>query len=117
MSGDGQIVSALSVGPEWNSCHEASYLLSRHHLLNRPSDKMESAFLCLPIGRRRARSKARSEVSPIEGQGEAGQAVPHPAESAPDLRIDTSTSPSSGFLAPRNQESNGMQTALFGRSI
>ena len=102
----------LAVGSEWNECHEASYLLSHHHL-NRPSDKMDSSFLCLPISRRRSRSKARSEIG-SEGLSEAGrQAVPHPAASTPDLRIGTSTSPPSRPLAPRNQELNGMGTVFF----
>jgi len=112
MSGGGQIVSALNPGSERKECHEANYLLSHHHL-HRHSDKMESNFLCIPIGRRRARSRARSEIGSIEGPGEAGQAVPRPAESTPDLRIGTSTSPPSRPLTPRDQDSNGMQTGFF----
>jgi len=107
MSGDGEIVSALSVGSERNKGYEANYLLPYHHL-NRHSDEMESSFLCLPIGHRRARSKARSEIGSTEDQSEAGQAVPRPTVSTPDLQVDTSTSPSSKSLTPRDQESSGM---------
>ena len=112
MSGDGQIVPTLNVGSEWNECHEVSHLLSRHHL-NRPSDKMESNFLCLPIGHHRTPSKARSNISPIEDQSEAGQTVLHPSGSTPDLRIGTSALPSSRPSTPRNQESDSMQKAFF----
>ena len=115
MSGGGQIVSALSLGSERKECHEheTSYLLSHHHL-NRHSDKMRSTFLCIPIGRRRARSRARSEIGSIEDPSETGEAViPRPAESTPDFRIDTSTSPPSSPLTPRDQDSNGMQTNFF----
>jgi hypothetical protein len=116
VSGDGQIVSARLAGPgvgsEWKECHEASYLLS-HHQLSQPNDEMESSFLCLPIGHRRARSEVRSEIGSIEDQTGAGQAVPRPAESTPDLRIGTSSSPSSRPLTPRDQKSKGMQTTFF----
>ena len=73
---------------------------------------MESKFLCIPIGRR-ARSRARSEIGSIEDPSEAGQAVPRPAESVPDLRIGTSTSLPSRPLTPRDRGSNGMQTAFL----
>jgi len=106
------MVSALSLGSERKECHEASYLLSHHHL-HRHSDKMESNFLCIPIGRRRARSRARSEIDSIEDPSEAGQMVLRPAESTPDHRIGTSTSPPSRPLTPRDQDSNGMQTNFF----
>jgi len=111
MFAGGRNVSALSVDPKWDECHEASYLLSHHHL-HRPSDKMESNFLCIPIGRRRARSRARSEIGSIEDPSEAGE-VPRPAESTPDLRIGTSTSAPSRPLTPRDQDSKGMQTDFF----
>ena len=94
--------------PKWNECHEASYLLSHHHL-HQLSDKMKLLkFLCLSKGNRRSRSKARSETGPIESQSGAGLAVPRPTESAPDLRIGTSTFPMLSPSAPRDQESNGM---------
>jgi len=73
---------------------------------------MESNFLCIPIGRRRARSRTRSEIGSIEDPSEAGQTVPRPTESTPDPRI-SSTSPPSGPLTPRDQDSNGMQTIFF----
>jgi len=99
---------AYHVSPEWNECHEASYLLSRHHL-HRLSDKMKflKNLLCLPKSHRRARSKARSEIAPIEDQNNAGLAVLRLTESVPDLRVDTSTSPIPRPLTPRYQESNG----------
>ena len=91
-----------------NECHEASYLLSRHHL-HQLNDKMKfPKFLRLPKGHRRARSKARSEIGPIEGQNEADPATPRPIESTPDLRIGTSTLPTPGPLTLHDQESNGM---------
>ena len=64
-------------------------------------------FLCLPKSKRRARSKARSEIGPIESQSGVGL-VPRHAESTPDLRIDTSTLPTPSPLTPRDQEANGM---------
>ena len=107
-----RLVSALSRGSEWNECHEASYLLSHHHL-HRLSDRMKLLkFLCLPKRNRRARSKVRNEISPIESQSGAGLAVPRPTESAPDLRIGTSTLPTPSPSVPRDQESNGMYTPL-----
>jgi len=82
-------------------------------ILRRLSDKMKLLkFLCLPKGHRRARSVARSEIGPIEGQGGADLAVLRPTESAPDLRIGTSTLPKPGPLIHRNQESDGMQIVL-----
>jgi len=103
-----QNVSALSVGLEWNECHEASSPLSHRHL-RRLRDKMKlPKFLRLPKSHRRARSKARSEIGPIEGQSEADLATPRPAESTPDLRIGTSALPTPSPLVLNNQESNGM---------
>ena len=95
------------VGSEWNECHEASYLLSRHHL-SRLSDKMEllKKLLCLPKSHRRARSKARGEIAPIEDQNNPSLAVLRPTESAPDLRIGTSTPPIPRPLTSRHQKPN-----------
>jgi hypothetical protein len=57
--------------------------------------------------------QARSEIAPIdENQSEADPTTPRPTESTPDLRIGTSTLPTSSPLTPRDQESNGMQTIL-----
>jgi len=109
------IVSALSVGSEWNERHEASYLFSHRHL-HRPSDDMKfPKLLPLPKGHPRSRSKARSEIGSIEDQSEPDLVVPRPMESTPDLRVGTSTSPVSSPLTPRDldQESNGMQTTFF----
>ena len=107
-SATGQNVSALSAGLEWNECHEASSPLS-HPNLHRLIDEMKlPKFLRLPKIRRRARSKARSETGPIEGQSEANLATPRPTESTPDLRIGTSTLPAPSPLVLSNQESNGM---------
>ena len=82
-------------------------------ILRRLGDKMKLLkFLCLPKGHRRARSVARSEIGPIEGEGGADLAVLRPTESAPDLRIGTSTLPKPSPLIHRNQESDGMPTIL-----
>ena len=104
----------LVLHPEWKECHEVCYLLSHHHL-HRPIDKMKfSKLLPLPEGFHRNRSKTRSDISPTEGQNEPDPATPRPTvESTPDLRIETSTSPTSSPSISRDQESNGMQTAFF----
>ena len=110
MSAEGRIFSALSVGPEWDESHEASYLLSYHHL-HRPNDEMKLPnFLRPPKIHRRKRSKARSElgIGPVEDQNEADPVVPRRTESTPDLQIDTSSLPKFSPLSPRDQESNGM---------
>ena len=71
-------------------------------------------FLSLPRKDRRARSEARSDVGPAAGSGEVDLVVPRPAESSPDLRIGSSTSPSPSPLTSRSgQESNSTSTALF----
>ena len=108
MSAEGQNVSALSVGSEWNESHEAIYLLSHHHLHRLNNEMKLPKFFHLPKIHRRAQSKARSEIGPIEGQGEADLATPRPTESTPDLRISASTLPTPGPLIPRDQESSGM---------
>ena len=89
---DSETVSALRIVSKWSECHEVSYLLSNHHL-RRLNTKMFSKFLSLSKSHRKNRSKARSEINPIEGQSELHPAVPRPTESAPDLRIGTSTLP------------------------
>jgi hypothetical protein len=117
MSGekDGMSRLALSVDPEWNKCHEASYLLSHHHLQRLNNEMKLPKFLSALKIHRRQRSKARSEISPTKGQSEVEPSVPRPTESTPDLRIGTSTLPMPSPLTPRNQESNGMyiSTILF----
>ena len=84
-----------------------SYLLSNHHL-RRLNSKMK-----LPMFIRKNRSKARSEISLVEGQSEVDPAAPRPTESTPDPLVGTSISPAPGPLTPRDQEPNGMQTVLF----
>jgi len=70
-------------------------------------------FLSLRKGHRRSRSKARSEIGSIEGQGEADPvAHQRPTESTPDLQISASTSSTSSPLTSHGQESNRMQRAL-----
>jgi len=82
--------------------------------INQPSNDMKfSKLLPLPKGHRRSRSKARSEIGSIEGQGEPDPVTPRPMESTPDLRVGASTSSMSSPLTPRDQESNGMQTTFF----
>ena len=104
------------VGSKWNECHEANHLLSSHHL-HRPSNDMGLRdFLSLPKGHRRSRSKARSEIGPIEGQSEA-ELVAHQRPTTPDLGIGSSTPPTSGPLTSRGQESNRTQRTLSRRSI
>ena len=94
---------------EWK-CHQFSHLLSHHHL-RRPGDKMKlPKSLRLPISHRPNRSKARSEVGPVECQTEVGPAAPRPTESSPDLRVGTSISPAPSPLTSRDQGSNGMNT-------
>jgi len=97
---------------EWNERHEASYLLSSHHLY-RLSDIMKwRKFLSVPKIHRRPRSKARSETSPIEGQSGVDSVVSPPTvESTPDLRIGASTLPTSSPLTLHDQESNGKQAS------
>ena len=60
-------------------------------------------FLRLPKSHRQNRSKVRSEISLVEGQGEVDPTIPHPT---PDLRIGTSTLPTPSPLTPRDQKSN-----------
>ena len=99
---------ALIVSSKWNKNHGASRLLSHHHL-RRPNGKMKlPKFLRIPKFHRRTRSKARSEISPIEGESEADLAVPRPTESTPDLRTGTSTFPTPSPLVPRDRKSDGV---------
>ena len=72
------------------------------------------SFLRIPKIRRRTRSKARSEINPIEGQNEADPAASRlrSIESTPDLRIGTPTLPTPSPLTPHDQESGGMLTTL-----
>ena len=91
-----------------NKRHEANYLLSHHHL-HRLSDKMKlPSFLRLPKSYRRKRSKARSDIGPIEGQSEPDPTVPRPTESTPDLRTGTSLLPMPSSSTPDDHGSNGM---------
>lgn len=104
---------ASSPGSERNESHESSHLLSHRHL-HRPRDNMKlPKFLRPPKIHRRNRSKARSEIGPVEGQNEVDQATPRPTESTPDLRAGTSILPTPGPSTSRNQESSGMETILF----
>ena len=99
---------ALIVDSKWNESHEASHLLSHRHL-HRPNDKMKlPKFLHIPKIHRRTRSKARSEISPIESQSEVGLAAPRPTGSIPDLRIVTSTLSMPSPLIFNDQKTNGM---------
>ena len=82
------------------------------------SDDMKlPEFLPLPKIHRRARSKARSEIGPIGGPGDADPGVPHPTESTPDLGISVSALPPSSPSTPRDQKANGMQNALSRRPV
>lgn len=67
-------------------------------------------FIPLQKGRHRpARSEVKSDVGPIETQME----VDPVGEPTPDLGIGPSTSPTSGLLVSREQESSGTQTYSF----
>ena len=73
-------------------------------------------FLRPPKIYRRNRSKARSEISPIDGQNEVDPAAPRrPSESAPDLGVGTSILPAPSPFTPHvhDRESNGTGTVLF----
>ena len=108
------VAPALSgFGSKCNECHVANYLLSSHHLHRPGSDMGLRDFLSLPKDPRRSRSKARSDIVPLEGQGDA-DLVAHQrsAESTPDLRIGSSTSTTSSPLTSRDRESNGTRTTL-----
>ena len=77
---------ALSGDPERDDSHEASYLLSHHHL-HRPSDNMQKLRKTHP----RTENKAKSKLAPIEDQEEPDAAAPGPTESTPDPQIGTSS--------------------------
>jgi hypothetical protein len=115
-----RILSALSVGSKWNEGHEANYPLSPHHLhliytnLHRPSDNMKwRNFLPIPKKHGRTRSKARSEIDPIEASSEADLAAPRPTESTPDLRIGTSTLPTPDPPISGDQKPSGTRATAF----
>ena len=65
-------------------------------------------FLRPPKSHRRPQSKARSEISPTEGQSEVDPTGPRPIESTPDLRMGTPTLPTPDPLTARGREPNGM---------
>ena len=103
---DSDLFSALSVGPEWNQCQHSKFLLSPHHLHPTGDDMGLGEFLRIPKKfRRRTRSKARSEVIPIEGPSNDNPVASRTSESTPDLGIgrsallkpSISTSPGRGF--------------------
>ena len=107
--GETSAVSALSLLPEWNNCHEA---ISYRTTISYPRDpskpcNMESRkFLPLPKILRRQRSDAG--IGPVEDAMEVDPAVSlRASESTPDLGIRPTTS---GLSTPDDQESNGMRT-------
>ena len=65
---------SLGVYLNWNECHGISYLLPNHqsnaHLCQINSEMRLPKFLRPPESHRRNRSKTRSEISLVEGQGE-----------------------------------------------
>ena len=73
-------------------------------------------LLSPPRRHRRARSKAGSEVGPIEDTGEVHPFVPRHAGSTPDLGITPSTFLPSGPSTSQDQGLSGMQT-VFSRAI
>lgn len=66
-------------------------------------------FLRLPKNRPRKRSKAKSEIGPIEGSSQADLTAQPRTESTPNLQIDASTSQISGSVASNDKKLNGMQ--------
>jgi len=88
-------------------CYQTTISITQHRLNEKMKLPKLSKFLHLPKGLRRNRSKARSEIGPIEGQNEA-EPVSRPTESSPDLRTVTSDLLTPRPLTPRGQESNGM---------
>ena len=112
----GRLISpALSHCSEWNACHEAaiSYRTTIYASLHRPRDEMKwRDFLPVPKKHRRARSGARSEVGTLKGPSDVDLLAPRLTESTPDLRVSTSTLPTSSPLTSRNQEFNGTQTVI-----
>ena len=109
--GHSETVSALSADPKWSGTRVSTHAPPSPSTLR--NDMKLPKFLRPPKTHLRNRSKARSEIGPIEGPGEVDPAVPRPTESTPDLRVETSISPASSPLAPRNQGSNGMGIVLF----
>ena len=89
-------------------CYQTTISITQHRLVDKMKLPKLSKFLHLPKSLRRNRSKARSEIGPIEGQNEAEPAAPRPTESTPDLRTGTSDLLTPRPLTPRGQESNGM---------
>ena len=94
---------------------QRSAIAHYHHW---PSDNMGLRdglrdFLSLTRKDRRARSETRNEVDPTADPGGVDPVVPRPTESSPNLRIGSSTSPSSSPLTSRDQESNSTLVALF----
>ena len=96
------------VSTQNGTSHEASYLLSRHHLRHLNSKMKLPKFLRPPGGHRRQRSKARSEINLTEGQSEVGSAAQRHTESTPDLRPSASMLPTPSPSAARDKESNGV---------
>ena len=59
------------------------------------------------------RSGVTSKVGSLNAPSETDSLAPRPTESTPDLRVGTSTLPTPGPLAVRDQESKGMQTVIL----
>ena len=93
-------------------------MLSRNHPPH-PNSKMKlPKLLRLPKSHRRQRSKARSEISPTEGQSEVDLAIPRPTESTPDLRPGASTFPTPSPSAAHDQGPNGVYiSTVLSRTI
>ena len=70
-------------------------------------------FLRVPKIRLRKKSKARSEIAPIEGPSAVDPAGPHLAGSTPDLRTGSSTSATPTPLASLGQGFKGTGSNLF----
>ena len=67
-------------------------------------------FIPLQKGHRQARGEATSDLGPIDAQTEVDPVGLHHTESTPDLGIGSSTRPTPGPLASRDQKSSGTQT-------
>src|SRR5882757_540658 len=70
-------------------------------------------FLSIPKTHRRTRSEAKSEAGSPGDPGGVNPAVPRPTESAPDLSISVSASPTSSPPSSREKKSKGRQMNLF----
>ena len=81
--------------------------------IGRNVDKMGlRELLSIPKLRRRKKSKARSEIGPIEGSSTVDPSTPRLTGSTPDLRIGSSSSATQSPLTSPGQEFEGTKPDL-----